>query len=94
MVKITLRTYLEVKPMCIVCDGATVDGDVAFSKYSLGGYVGDFTHFWKFGNHGTLKNTYSAIERPPIKHFKIFMLWVWHMDILKKEHVYLTGVNK
>ena len=48
MGRITLRTYLEVKPMCIVCDGATVKDGLIFSKKPLGHDVGYFTHIFSF----------------------------------------------
>ena len=98
MGRITLRTYLEEKPICIVCNGATVKDDLIFSKKQLGHDIGYFTHIFSFGSGPfkdiSIENTKFVTSAKHLDRFKHKMLWLWHITILRKDYVYLTGANK
>lgn len=78
------------KAVCIIAsDNVVIDGDVIFCKlqgvylYHVGGV-----------KNVLIKNSliYSSYyKNMPLK---IKALWFWHMVVLKKSHVYLTGVRK
>ena len=98
MDKITLRTYLEEKPICIVCNGATVKDDLIFSKKQLGHDIGYFTHIFGFGGCSVrdvrISNTQFVTSQKHLNRFKHKMLWFWHITILRKDYVYLAGAMK
>ena len=98
MGKITLRTYLEVKPICIVCDGATVKDDLIFSKEQLGHHIGYFTHIFSLGTYGVrdvrIENTQYVTSPKHLRKIKHKLLWLWHITILRKDYVYLAGAMK
>ena len=90
-----LRALFEDKPLCfIVGDNVEINGDVAFTRHNFNEYVGDFTH-WFYANNVknlSITNCCHTSIRPPINNFKLWYLWFWHMTILRKDAVYLTGV--
>ena len=82
------------KALCIIASKKIViDGDVAFSNGVTGhgynaiiyGPNGNTTEFTDAGF------TYYSC-RP--NGFKLNFLWFWHMIVLRKKAVYLTGVLK
>ena len=82
------------KALCVIAsNNVIIDGDVAFSKgfdshgfdcmvYCPYGFQVEFT-----------KAGFSYYSCRP-SGFKLNALWFWHMVILRKDAVYLTGVNK
>lgn len=98
MGRITLRSYIEEKPICIICSGATVKDDLIFSKKQLGSEVGYFTHIFSFGTSSVhdvrIENTQYVTSPKHLKNIKQKLLWMWHITILRKDYVYLTGANK
>lgn len=82
------------KSMCIVVgDNVTFDGDVSFSRKN--------NHFFErvvFIPHTSRNIVFNTrgllyVTAPRIKDgAKILALWFWHMVVLRKSHVYLTGV--
>lgn len=83
------------KALCVIASKKIViDGDVAFSKgftehgygamiYCPNGNIAEFTHAG-----------FTYYSGRPKRGFKLNALWFWHMVILRKEAVYLTGVMK
>lgn len=87
----------EVKPVCLIAsDNVVIDGDIVFHKGDFGRYLGDFTHAIRAENKSNMiiKNCLIATQFPKKSSLKVKMLWFWHMVILRKSHVYLTGVLK
>lgn len=90
-----LRAYIKNKPQCIVVgDNVIIDGDLSFTRNNFGEFVGDFTHWYEATgcNNLTITNCYHTSIPPKLKQFKLWFLWFWHMNILRKDAVYLTGV--
>ena len=90
-----LNQLYEVKPMCLVSsNNVVINGDVAFHRGESGEFVGDFTHSISIGGNTNIKiqNCLIATKFPQKTKFKIKALWFWHMVILRKPYVYLTGV--
>lgn len=97
MSRTTLRTLYETKPICFVCDGATVKDDLVLSRDPVGMYIGDPTHVYECGivrNSVTIENCLYAHKYSQLKKFKHKMLWLWHITILRKNYVYLVGAMK
>ena len=93
--RITLEYVYEVKPICHLGNNVVIDGDVIFTRDPVGMYIGDFTHVYKVnGMNVTIMNTIQGCRVSNFKPLKLKILWFWHMVILRKSHVYLTGVNK
>ncbi len=83
------------KSMCIISsDNVLINGDVAFTKYKMNDPRNNFTKVFYGRNVENIvtENTFYSCIMPSIKNFKLWVLWVWHMKILKKDAVYLTGV--
>ena len=79
----------------VASKNAIADGDVIFlNKNKLQG----FHNVLYVPNGNVLHCTGNGllISHKPNKEFslKLLLLWFWHMVILRKSHVYLTGVNK
>lgn len=75
-------------PMCILAgNNIYVNGDVAFAKKP-------FTNVYLVTGTQNIyvNNSVFCNKTPKIKDFKLWCLWVWHMNILRKDCVYLTGV--
>ena len=78
------------KAVCtIVNDGVVINGDVVFCKLQN-------VYAWSMDGRSNIKiensffcNHYS--KKMPIK---LKSLWFWHMVLLRKSHVYLTGALK
>lgn len=96
----TLYNYLRVKPICIVCDGATVDGDVILTGKDFDKYIGEFTHVFSLSNCGkkglttTIKNCKWYKNLSSIKSFNLKFIYLWNIVLLNKPYVYLTNYNK
>ncbi len=79
------------KAICVVAsENVVIDGDVAFNKSESSGfdYIMQSSHGIKFTkNHSIFAVKYSSDFPLNVK-----FLWFWHMIILRKSHVYLTGV--
>ena len=76
------------KSGCIIAsDNVVIDGDVVFCNL-----LDVYTFAVEGKQNITIKNTsfYSKYtNRMPLK---IKAFWFWHMVVLRKSHVYLTGV--
>lgn len=80
------------KAVCIVAsDNVVIDGDVVFNKVDSG-----FEYGWAVHgvNNTTIMNTWYSEKYSKDFTLKLKLLWFWHMAILRKSHVYLTGVLK
>lgn len=84
------------KAVCIIAsDNVVIDGDVCFINHKKSNM--EYAMFCDFSkNSVTFKgkgyfycNTFSKELG-----FKLAALWFWHMVVLRKSHVYLTGVLK
>lgn len=78
------------KAVCIIAsDNVVVDGDVVFNKIDSG-----FHYSWSANDvkNITIMNTWTTHKYSKNLPFKLKLLWFWHMVILRKSHVYLTGV--
>lgn len=85
------------KSVCIIAsDNVVIDGDVVFIDQDKFGseIVVYLPHGIKDFQITTRGLGIYAYGLPPKKGLKLKMLWFWHMVILRKSHVYLTGVNK
>ena len=78
------------KAVCIISsDGVVIDGDVVFCKLQ-----NVYSFLIEDKRSITIKNTsfYNKyVKKMPLK---IKALWFWHMVVLRKSHVYLTGVMR
>jgi len=85
------------KSVCIIAsDNVVIDGDVIFlNQYKFGSEIAVFVPVevknLRFSNKGLI--VFFNGERPSIG-LRLKLLWLWHMVILRKSHVYLTGVLK
>lgn len=76
------------KAVCIIAsDGVAIDGDVVFIKNPQ---KFDYVVRAKFPFKIT-ENGLVILSSTP-KGVKLKALWFWHMVVLRKSHVYLTGV--
>lgn len=85
-----------IKSMCIVVgDNVVFDGDVSFSRQN-----NPLFEYVVFIPNASLNIVFTSqglfhVTRPMLKDgVKILALWFWHMTILRKSHVYLTGVRR
>lgn len=81
-----------IKAVCIIAsDNVVIDGDVVFNK----SYLSGLNCSWQAPvgiKNLTIKNTWTVDSWSGRIGFKLSLLWFWHMVILRKSHVYLTGV--
>lgn len=86
---------MTTKAVCIVAsDNVVIDGDVVFlDQHKFGSeivvYLPSSISHYECTERGLLIFAYGL---PPKKNLKLKLLWFWHMVILRKSHVYLTGV--
>jgi len=87
------------KAVCIIAsDNVVVNGDVVFNIQKKSGL--DYSYKIHDVNNIFIINTVTTNRIPWIKAIKpstriyLCSLWFWHMVILRKSHVYLTGVLK
>lgn len=82
------------KAICIIAgDNVLIDGDVIFNKPEKSRAV--FTYYVNHPvNNLTIKNTWCTDRWNKHLGFKLSVLWFWHMVVLRKSHVYFTGVLK
>lgn len=87
------------KAVCIIAsEGAVIDGDVVFMDTKKFG--SDIAVYCEAPNRGYVTkaglqiyvNDGSRSLRPKGAKPKIIAIWFWHMVVLRKSHVYLTGV--
>lgn len=82
------------KAVCIIAsDNVVIDGDVIFvDQFKFGSdicvYLPPEIKNFNISN-GLVICPYGKC---PSDSFKLKLLWFWHMVILRKSHVYLTGV--
>ena len=85
------------KSVCFIAsDNVIIDGDVVFIDQDKFGseivvYLPHSIKDFQITPRGLSIYAYGL---PPKNGIKLKMLWFWHMVILRKSHVYLTGVNK
>lgn len=85
------------KAVCIVAsDNVVIDGDVVFIDQEKFGsekviYLPHSIKNFKITQRGLYVYAYGL---PPKNGLKLKLLWFWHMVVLHKSHVYLTGVNR
>lgn len=80
------------KAVCIIAsDNVVIDGDVVFNKPEISG-----TQFaYSVGNpikNLTIQNSIFATKWHKSFGIKLSILWFWHIVVLRKSHVYLTGI--
>ncbi|EZQ12166.1 hypothetical protein [Acinetobacter sp. Ver3] len=82
------------KSVCIIAsDNVVIDGDVVFIDQEKFGseivvYLPLGIENFKIIQRGLHVFAYGL---PPKKGLKLKLLWFWHMVVLRKSHVYLTG---
>lgn len=77
------------KAVCVIAsEGAVIDGDVVFYKSD----IFDCAVKSNFGVKFTENKSWFAVEFTKCMPIKVKILWFWHMIVLRKSHVYLTGV--
>ena len=87
----------EMKAVCIIAsDNVVIDGDVVFvDQFKFGSdicvYLPPGIKSFDVTSNGLVIYPYGKC---PSDNFKLKLLWFWHMVILRKSHVYLTGVLK
>ncbi len=85
------------KAVCIIAsDNVVIDGDVVFvDQYKFESeivvYLPHSIKNFQLTKRGLKIFAYGL---PPKKGIKLKLLWFWHMVVLRKSHVYLTGVLK
>lgn len=76
------------KALCIVAsDNVAINGDVVFCKLQ-----GVYAYSVEGRSNITIMNSYFCIRYTKNLPLKLKLLWFWHMVILRKDAVYLTGV--
>lgn len=83
------------KSICTIASkDATADGDVIFYNKDK---ISSFDNFVCMPNgnvlHCTEKGLIISGDAKNLS-IKLMVFWFWHMKILRKPYVYLTGVNK
>ena len=82
------------KALCVVASKQVViDGDVVFSS-GLTGHDYDAMIYCPNGNIPEFINSGFTYYSCRPNGFKLNALWFWHMIVLRKKAVYLTGVLK
>ena len=77
------------KAVCIIASpNVVIDGDVIF--FRLNSF--DYAIKSKFPIKFTKKTSWFACGFTKDMPLKIKFLWLWHMVLLRKSHVYLTNV--
>lgn len=85
------------KAVCIIAsDNVVIDGDVVFVDQEKFGseivvYLPPNIKHFQITPRGLCIYAYGL---PPKKGLKLKLLWFWHMVILRKSHVYFTGILK
>lgn len=84
---------VDMKAICIIAsDNVVVDGDVVFNPEDSG------FDTVLYSSHKNLKITRRGFmcvrSFKGCDSLKLKFLWFWHMVILRKSHVYLTGLLK
>lgn len=78
------------KAICIIAsDNVVIDGDVIFNKPESSGL--DYTIYTEYEVKFTEKCSIFTTEFRHELPLKVKLLWFWHMVVLQKSHVYLTG---
>lgn len=83
------------KAVCtIASDNVVIDGDVVFiDQFKFGSdvcvYLPQEIKKFEITKNGL---TIFPYGKCPSDSFKLKLLWFWHMVVLRKSHVYLTGV--
>lgn len=79
----------EMKAVCIIAsDNVVIDGDIVFCKS-----IGVCAWYYRGEKNITYRNA-IVFRSFPSRSVKLMALWFWHMVVLRKSHVYLTGVLK
>ena len=83
------------KPVCIVVGNVVIDGDVCLiDKYRSDMDVAIFIDWDRNSANFIGKGMFFCNQFNLNMPIKIMLLWIWHITILRKTHVYLTGVLK
>lgn len=96
----TIADYVREKPLCIVCPGASIDGDVILLGKGFGKYIGDFTTAMQVLSSGKenpptlIYNVRFYTSYRSSKGIKIKFLYLWHILVMRKSAKYLTGINR
>lgn len=89
-----LGDLYRIKPICIVCDGAKIRGDVIMTRNPVGGYVGDYTHVFY------AENVRRGIEVTNTRHvcrirhchgIYLKLVFIFNILILRKDYFYMVG---
>lgn len=81
------------KAICVIAgDNVVVDGDVIFNIPKRSGT--EYSYYAHGINKLSITNTLTIHKWCRSLGFKLAILWFWHMVILRKSHVYFTGVLK
>lgn len=76
--------------VCIIAsDNIMIDGDVIFNIPNKSG--AKFGWMAQEGCNLTIKNSWNVEVYSRRLGFRLSVLWFWHMMVLQKSHVYLTG---
>ena len=82
------------RAVCVIAsDNVVIDGDVIFNKPNLS----SLEYSWQAPTgikNATINNTWTVHAWSKKIGFKLSLLWFWHMVVLRKTHVYLTGISK
>lgn len=82
------------KSVCVIAsDNVVIDGDVVFNKP----HKSNLEYSWQAPSgikNITIRNTWTVHWWDRSIGFKLSLFWFWHMVVLRKSHVYLTGILK
>ena len=84
------------RAVCIIAsDNVVIDGDVVFTNKSKSSmdcaiFCDSTYNSVRFTENATICASAFSLSLPP----KLMLLWLWHMVVLRKSHVYLTGANR
>lgn len=84
------------KAVCIIAsENVVIDGDVIFINHKKSNM--EYAMFCDFAKNNVRFIGKGALYCNTFGHhlgFKLGLLWLWHMVILRKSHVYLVGAIK
>lgn len=87
----------RVKPICIICDGAKIKGDVIMTKHPVGAYLGDYTHvFYVDGlKKGVeITNTKYICRLRDCHGIYLKLVFIFNILVLRKDYFYMVGFLK
>ena len=92
-----LGDLYRVKPICIICDGAKIRGDIIMTKHPVWKYVVDYSHIFYADNVKVgieITNTQHVCRLRHCRGIYLKLIYAWNILILKKDYFYMVGYFK